>query len=344
MAEIIDDEQEKELQRKLRSRTRIRGLLIAVNIVLIGYLCYSVGDSIKSLVNESRESKDFVRICGKSEKHSKKIYDRFVKEVNYGDYMLFDDSLVLTNGYYDKNDVMSFDNIQMINVCSSVPAIEAKHRYGTMGEYVNDGISLFFDNSQQHEKLLEGDYLFYTNYDSSQDINAILDVEVKGNFEHVSYSSPLEDGTRIKTTLYAYENNPALVMNVKYVKELPSDYYDVIIKGETSITDLAKTKLEEKGLKVNIVNDDKIENYFFTNSRRVLEFIQSDEEGVSVNSRVNSEFLKEDSELNKELLGYGEASGSINDFYSSHYPGKLVISVKYAEELSDNFWSFVDSF
>lgn len=341
MAELLDDTKSEELERKIKSKTRIRGLLIGINLLLVAYLCYAVTDSIISLVNDNKDTGNYVTICGKSEKGSKKIYEQYISDTIDGDFMAFDDNIILSNGIYDSGENKSFSNVQLFNVCSLNGPIHSSYRYDGMGNYVNDGISLFYNNKKD-DYLEEGDYIFYSDYVDAEHRGKVVNVNAKRNIKQTFYSLPNLDGIRVKSTLYAYENNKALILNVTYVDNIPEDYYDVVVKGEGELVTNASSKLQELGLKVKISNETKEEKYFNIHSPRILNFMNGNIEKVSCNTRINNGLEKENNDFNSQMLGYALSNGTYNEFYSDHHVGKFVIDVTYIDSSTVSLISFID--
>lgn len=46
MAEIIDEEQEKEFKVRIKSKRHIRAILIIINLLLVGYFAYYISDAV----------------------------------------------------------------------------------------------------------------------------------------------------------------------------------------------------------------------------------------------------------------------------------------------------------
>ncbi len=336
MAELITDEQELEFQRKISAKRRFRGLLIVVNLVLASYLIYAVGTSIYELITDTNKSKDMVTLCGKSETKSQAIYDKYVKDTVNGDFAVYGDQLHLTTENYSIGGNINFENVHLVNVCSTGNATEAKHHYQEHGDYLNKGISLFKDNSSQVQReLSEGDYIFYKDYHMGSTVDGVaIKVDAREKIEQVFYSKPIEGEKRIKTTILAYPKNPALVMKVEKVNANVENYFDAVIAGDLAVATPLKTKLEKDGLKVDVMETTNLVSLYDLNTSNVIKLTASNLEKVSVSSRVDSDFSKSNDLIFSQLGAYAFSTGDIREFYSEHKAGKMVYDVSYIDELS----------
>ena len=66
MAELITEVSDEELVTKLKAKRRVRGLLIAINFVLFGYLAFNIGASIVNLIDASKRVEGLVSLKDKS--------------------------------------------------------------------------------------------------------------------------------------------------------------------------------------------------------------------------------------------------------------------------------------
>ena len=74
MAELITEVSDEELVTKLKAKRRVRGLLIAINFVLFGYLAFNIGASIVNLIDASKRVEGLVSLKDRSPKESLEIY------------------------------------------------------------------------------------------------------------------------------------------------------------------------------------------------------------------------------------------------------------------------------
>ena len=179
MADEIIDYNEEELMTKLRAKRRFRGLLIAINFVLLGYLIYQIGSSIANLVKSAKKVEGIVAILDKSQKESLGIYDQYVKEdkVLDCDFAIYGEKIYFTKDVFNKRNLKPVDDVQILKMetdSDNTIFREALH-YDNVEPSLNSGISLLYD--KQNKPLEQGDYLFYSDYVSTQDFGNVLRVK-----------------------------------------------------------------------------------------------------------------------------------------------------------------------
>ena len=78
MAEIIDEEQEKEFKVRMKSKRHIRAILIIINLLLIGYFAYYISDAVVDYFQKKDDN--FVTFNDMSKAKSKKLYQRLIAD------------------------------------------------------------------------------------------------------------------------------------------------------------------------------------------------------------------------------------------------------------------------
>lgn len=260
MAEIIGDEEEKNLKVRMKSKRHIRMILIMVNLLLIGYFVYYISDAVVDYFH--RKDDDIVSLNDMSKPKSKKLYQELIakEEENYqsfyqralerykdmeedenalskeypfkeplelGDYALYGSYLHLSKDAYTPMDYTPLQDIYLVSYDTKEK--EAAKTPLSFQNALNKGVQL--------SSLNEGDYLLaqkvelsYKN-ESQAFYHYIKVVVSKDKWEDTLYSFPNEKGIRKEIRLYAYPNNPMFVIKIRSFTSLPKDYYDIIIRG-----------------------------------------------------------------------------------------------------------------
>lgn len=340
MAEVINDIQEEEVIRKLNAKRRVRGLLIAINFILLGYLIFCITASIVDLVRSSKNIDGIVALTDKNQKDSLEIYKKYVNDDNAigGDFVIYGDKIAFTEKNFTKDDPTYYQDIQLLKIETNRQDIvkdEALH-YENIDNL--NAISLFETNSAKTStptQLECGDYLFCVNAKSVEDLGKIIKIDNGKDMEYTLYSLPNEKGQRVKATVYAYSKNPALVLNIDYVSNLPENYLDVAIVG--SLENYNKIKDNFNNLKV--AHYDKITNeeLYKLNTHIVVKLfnsIDSDKTVVQTNPMYHDDYAYDNyaDENILSLAGYATSSGYQANFMSEHYPGKMVYLVSFPKQ------------
>lgn len=336
MASEITDFNEEELNRKLVAKRRVRGLLIVINFVLFGYLAYQIGANVVNLIKTANQIEGVVPIINKNQKESLEIYKQYINEdkVLDGDFAIYGDKIYFTNGNFNKEDIKTVENLQLIKLEAkkSDTIIRDRLKYENIGNYLSDGVSLFLDKNGT-DFLEQGDYLFYHNYVDTSEYGEVVRVRNQLNMKYEMYSSlKTKEGLRVKTTIYAYKNNPALVMNVEYVNVLPDNYYDVVLMGNETNCDVVKQQYE--GLKVLVKETMTEKEMFELNANTMIKVIDedftNDENTIYSSSLLNDQNLNSDDPFILTNMGYALSRGYDFEFNNEHYQGKLayIVDVK----------------
>lgn len=336
MASEITDFNEEEISRKLVAKRRVRGLLITINFVLFGYLAYQIGANVVNLIKTANQIEGIVPIVNKNQKESLEIYEQYINDekVFNADFAIYGDKIYFTDGNFNKDEIKTVNNLQLIKIEAkkSDTLIRDKIKYENIGTYLSDGISLFQDK-RNSDFLEQGDYLFYHNYVDASDYGEVVKVSNQLNMKYEMYSSlKTQEGLRIKTTIYAYKNNPALVMNVEYVNVLPEDYYDVVLIGNENNCNVVKEQYE--GLKVLIMESLNEDEMFNLKTNVIIKVINED--NANAENIVYSSSLINDGNLNSEdyfilaNMGYAMSRGYNYEFNNEHYVGRFayIVDVK----------------
>ncbi|MCH5180039.1 MAG: hypothetical protein J1F32_02355 [Erysipelotrichales bacterium] len=333
MAEEITDFNDEELTRKLLAKRRVRGLLIAVNFVLFGYLAYQIGANIVHLVRTANDVEGIVPIADKNQKESLEIYKAYVNndKIFNADFAIYGDKIYFTDGNFNKDNIKTIENVQLIEVQADKSKdiiIKNNLAYDNIDEYLTSGVSLFYDKTGK-KPLEKGDYLFYHDYDNPTDYGEAIKVTNQLDMKYEIYSSlNNEYDFCIKTTIYAYKNNPALVMNVDYIASLPDNCYDVVIVGEAEKAEKIKNELytNQKVLIKETIIDKEL---FKINARelvKVTDEISDNEERVTYSSVLLNDGLDKSKSEDPFIVnnaGYAMSRGFEYEFNNEHYAGKL---------------------
>ena len=235
MQTLEELKEEELLNKKIRQKRRIRGVLIIVNALLIAYAGYltvaSIVDAVKN--NQEREQGEIITLLDKSPADSLELYNEYVNSkysivdvATYGKYLLVSSSRVTPTSFMNKGTATLF------KVVENNPTFNEPNLVYNLNENINSQIDLF--------SLAEGDYLIYSNFDVSKpNIRNAYHYTGITLFEETLYSLPLEDGTRTKITIKGKESSPALVVSVTNVSAAPETYYDfVVLNTATTKTDI----------------------------------------------------------------------------------------------------------
>ena len=153
---------EESLNKKIRQKRRIRGVLIIVNSLLIAYAGYLTVASIVDLVkdNKLKEQGDIITLNDKNIEKSLELYDRYVTDkhdvvdvATYGRYLLTSSSRVTHTTFENKGTATLFKVVENNAIFGDL-----KLTY-TLDNSINSQIDLY--------SLEEGDYLIYSNFELS---------------------------------------------------------------------------------------------------------------------------------------------------------------------------------
>lgn len=335
MAEILNEEEESKLKIRLRSQRHIRTLLIIINLLLAGYLVYFIGDSISDKVNGTDENIVTLNdlTINESKKKYEEMFDSLINEeinsaeekfaqysITFGDYIVYGQYLHFSKDQFLLPEYQALENISSVLVEEEPFAFTLQ----TIGTSLNEGIDLSL--------LDEGDYMF--TYGIGNDAKFIKVVLGKENYQETIYTLPNIDGVRKAVTLYAYPNNPAFVVKVREIKELPNDAYDVVIATSKMVKEIVNPLFEENGalanlnLKIKWIDSDEQKNLlnevYKIKSTVAINLCNVDiKDGIICSNFIKAdEFIKDDLLVDcflegldgtafiRELGGYAYCSGS----------------------------------
>lgn len=329
MAEIITELEEEELTRRLKSKRRIRGLLIVINFLLLGYLVFCIGNSVLDIIESSKRVDGIVALTDRNQKDSLEIYRQYVNEDNTinCDFAIYGDEIIFTKNHFSNKNLEYFDYVQLMKIeTNKKDAIKDISLLYEFKENSYHGNSLFYNSL--NSKLAKGDYLFFVESESISNMGKVLKVDNGLDMKYVMYSFPNEQGQRVKATLYAYSRNPALVLNIDYVTDLPENYIDVAIIGENAQYEIIKDKFN--GLKVQQYATLSEEEAFALNTNYIVKIIDDDLENpdniVYAHNLFtsNQDFKLKDDEFIYAMSGYANSEGLPHQFMSEHFMGKRV--------------------
>lgn len=342
MAEMITDEEESKLKIRLKSQRHVRALLIIVNLLLVFYIIYFIGDLVAEKVNN--KDADIVSLDDLSRGKSKNRYEELMngRQKIIGDYMVYGTSLHLSEEKLSLPNYTPMSNIYLLRT-SDGALINTE-----IDVEVNEGIDLKY--------LEEGDYLLAIG--TSQEKEVIKIILGKERYEETIYSLPLYQNSRLrkKISLYAYPHNPAFVIKVRDVYEIDKDYYDLVVQGnEENRHSFIETinnddKLNKLNLKIKEIDADKtLLDAYITQATTAIELVNNETSYIVNSHYVKSDFIKDnifdDGSLKgydqnnfiRELGGYAFQSGSRQkDIASSfevtqglgvHDAGKMALSI-----------------
>ena len=337
MAELITEVSDEELVTKLRAKRRIRGLLIVINFVLFGYLAFNIGSSIVDLVEASKRVDGLVSLKDKSPKESLEIYKEYIKsddDVIGGDFAIYGDNILITKNNFDIENIDIYQNVQLAKIQENKSDLkkDISLSYTSIDNKFTTGVNLF--NDVMGNKLQPGDYFFYIDSTDINNMGKILKVNNGLEMKYVNYSLPNEEGERVKSTIYAYKDNPALIMNIEYVYSLPDDYVDVLVIGNQEHYQLINDKIAPNS-KVRYEENVSDEEAYLSNVRTIIKIIDDDKTNVDSDiiysySAVDSDYSNKDNSFVLAMAGYANSKGYPYQFKSEHFMGIMtyVIDIK----------------
>lgn len=230
--EITNPVDEEKLLQKVRSKKRVRGLLIGINALLACYLIFEIVMKVKDYVTSLNDNSEIISLNGNSKNESLKIYDTYLLKDENNQYITSDAyDLGIYGGYLHLSPYQmkngqyhSFNTTSMINVSNQV---QASLNLETNRLYLNTGINL---------SLLEkGDYLFFSDYITENNFSSkhkAIKFRSEQGMEKTIYTLPNENKVRKKITLKSKDSSPSLVVSVNEINSLPKEYYDYVFIGE----------------------------------------------------------------------------------------------------------------
>ena len=277
--EKIDED---NLAKKVRSKKRIRGLLIFINVVLASYLVFEASMKIYNFASSLNNKEDIILLNNKNREESLKIYDQFLKKNNdqYINYEIYDIGIYggylhlsytnMDNHFYQ----LKYNITSLINVTNNIYQ-NTFFNEETDENYLNTGINL--------TKLENGDYILVNEYITSDDENnkhIALKLNNINDYEKTIYTLPNENGERKKIVIKNKYSSPCLVISVSDINTLPQNYYDFALIGEEEKVSSFTKKFD----KYKIAHCSSLIDAFKTNSNYSL--ILKDVEKTLVPSQI----------------------------------------------------------
>lgn len=250
MQTVEEFKNEETLNKKIRQKRRIRGVLIVVNALLIAYASYlsvvSIVDAVKH--NKDKEQGDIITLLDKNPTKSKELYDEYITSKEdvvdvaiYGNYLLTSSSRLTPNSFKREGSVTLF------KIVEDNPSFNEPNLVYTLNENISSQIDLF--------SLQQGDYLIYSNFDiTTPNLRTALHYTGTDLYEETVYSLPEEDGSRRKITVKGKASSPALVISVTNVSACPEEYYDFVVLDESTSKENSFVDDLEKDYKVKKVS------------------------------------------------------------------------------------------
>ena len=230
MQTVEEFKNEESLNKKIRQKRRIRGVLIIVNALLIAYASYLSVTSIVDVIKNTQEKEEgnVITLLDKSVNKSLQLYDKYITDkvdvcdvATYGNYLLFSDSRVTPTSFVNSG------NVTLFRVVEDNPSFSEPNLVYTLNKNIDSQINLF--------NLDEGDYLIYSNFDiTASNIRNAYHYTGSDMFTETLYSLPSKDGSRTKITIKGKDSSPALVISVTNVSACPEEYYDFVLLNNTT--------------------------------------------------------------------------------------------------------------
>ena len=258
MEEITNKQDVEKTLQKVRSKKRIRGLLIFINVALCSYFVFCLVNSIIDYASSNTSETEIIPLNGNSIEKSNEIYNKYVAKDDEGNYItsdvydfgIYGGYLSLSKGAISEGNYTSFDNISLINVSSDIIDVSSIN-HNISKNYLNGGIDL--------TTLTKGDYLVFDEIINETNIDykhKAIKIRSEVGVEKTIYTLPDQNETRRKITIKSKDSSPSLVISVNEVTSLPSDYYDYVVIGdETQINEFKQNNSLSASIKINYVNN-----------------------------------------------------------------------------------------
>lgn len=342
LEEITTKEDEEILLQKVRSKKRVRGLLIAINACLACYFIFELTLKIVDAVSQANNKSDIITLNGKARDESLKIYDSFLdkdndkyKVVNVYDFGIYGGYLSLSSCRIENGKYFSLPNNNLCCFLNVSNNENSKTFNNVEYNYLNGGINLF--------ELDYGDYLVLNSHYLKQNNSNIrytgIKVNLNKDIEKTIYSLPNESNRRKKITIKNKMSSPCLVVSVSEVNSLPEDYYDYVVFGESSV-DFSNYKVHYTNDLIDAFSVNSNYGIYFNSEldkNVTYDYVKSNSNTVSISDSSLSEDIKKEFYYFKELGGNLTFSGECNEneqtsFYTKPYLkgydiGKFVIMV-----------------
>lgn len=239
--EVKTPEVEEDVVRKAKSKKRVRGLLIVINALLASYLVFEITSKIiHSVNNYINADGDIVLLDDKNAEESMEVYNKYVLKDEVSsvyDYGIYGYSLHLSSSRIDEVPFSSFDALAIRNISSS-QSFNSNMNKVIERNYLNGGIDL--------SSLEVGEHLVLDTIltaDSQHLAHKGVKVRSENGLNKTLYTLPDAQNQRKKIRVRSKETSPCLVISVDMVPSIPSDYYDIVLYGEETLTSAYKANI-----------------------------------------------------------------------------------------------------
>ena len=219
--------EEQVFKSRLRKKYVLRGVLITLNLALIGYFLFEITSLITGYIEKDRQKKnDYISLCGLSKKESDSLYAKYAldgyKEVF--DYALIGNRLFLSDRRIDASNLSTMATLQLVNVDTELEqvALLDSLRFDIDRTDFNSGIDLSVS------ALKDGDYLVYERTAASS-----YPLKVKNRKIELKYYTAPEEGKRREVSIKNTVSSKAMVISVKTTDSVPVNYYDAVVATES---------------------------------------------------------------------------------------------------------------
>lgn len=225
-----------QIERKYKAKKRVRGLLIGINVVLIGYLIFNVSSLIMDKINYQDDA--YINLYDTSKRDSQKMYDEYLLTDDNGyittdlfDYGIYGDYLHLSRNKITPNNYSSIDatyirRVKFFKEKFDV-AYDSNNNFLFNKSYLDGGLRI--SSLQSGEYFLFDDYVMESNYSAKHCAFKIRSDEM---ISKTIYTLPDNNGIRKKIDVRSMDSSPCLVISVNEVESIAANYYDFVFIGE----------------------------------------------------------------------------------------------------------------
>ena len=332
MAEELNQKKEEALVQKLNAKKRLRGLLIALNVIVGVYLLYCIGSLAYHLLNPVAPQAEMT-LCGYQKAESDKLFAKYASETFDGDFATYGNQWSVVEGPYGKQKER-IANLQAVPVCSAKYSKNLNYQ-----QTVSFDEMMSLEKDQDGQWLEEGDDLFLKDYVDQSNVGKALRVkDLQEKIEMTHYSLPMENGKRVKTTLIADPDLPSFVMRVEHVEELPTDYFDLVIwKRKSDLNIMEITAQIPDNIKVKTLNEQATMQDCLLVSSTYIASIDEGEAKICISEMLQKEYtgmVKEDTPFIRAMAGYAykDNEEDPSSYISTRYMGKMTYDILLPKE------------
>lgn len=290
------EKESEEIERKYKAKKRVRGLLIGINVVLIGYLIFNVGSLIVDKI--TRNDSNYINLYDTSKRDSQKMYDEYLlsnEEVyittDLFDYGIYGDYLHLSRNKIIASNYSSIDSTYIRRVKYFKEkfdvAYDSNNNFLFNKNYLDGGLRL--SSLSEGEYFLFDDYVMESNYSEKHCAFKIRSSEM---IYKTIYTLPDNTGIRKRIDVKSIDSSPCLVISINEVESIASNYYDFVFIGDD-----VETYKQQIDSKYKIYHAKDLLDAYLVNSSYC--FVLDD----SVNSVTGSSYIKNQAVTKGELYG-----------------------------------------